>query len=139
MTRKAGTSGGAGRTLRAVGRSEQPEAEREVVLELGDTDLMSALRGLRRRLPPLLDEAPGTLVVDMSGLTQVSSATVAALLWVKRRCRSRGVVVMLRQPSPRSLDLLRRTGLHGSLPVESADPVPRRRAAGRPRRLRRVR
>ena len=78
-------------------------------------------RELRRRLPLLLNRSPGTVVVDLSEMTQPSSATVAALLWIKRRCRSRSVVVVLRQPSRRSIDMLRRTGLQCALPIEKPD------------------
>lgn len=91
----------------------------EVVVELGDDNVTEALRELRWRLPLLLNRSPGTVVVDVSQMTQLSSATVAALLWVRRRCRLRGVTVVLRQPSRRSVEMLRRTGLQGALPIES--------------------
>lgn len=93
----------------------------EVVVELGDANVAEALRELRLRLPLLLSRSPGTVIVDLSEMTQLSSATVAALLWIRRRCRLRGVIVVLRQPSRRSVGMLRRTGLQGALPVEKPD------------------
>jgi anti-anti-sigma regulatory factor len=94
---------------------------REVVVELGDTNASDALHDLKFRLPRLLRGSPGTLIVDLSEMTQPSSATVAALLWLKGRCRSRNVAVLLRKPSRRSLEMLRRTGLLRALPIEKPD------------------
>jgi anti-anti-sigma factor len=109
----------------------------EAVLELGDADPVDALRELRRRLPPMLDAGPTRLVLDVSRIPQLSSTTVAVILWIKRRCRSRGTVVVLREPSRRSAEMLRRAGLQDALPVETrrAGRTVRRRAtrtAGRP-------
>lgn len=113
------------RLPRAVGQDSSgagpSPTDPEVVLELGDAHVGDALRELRWRLPLLLNRSPGTVVVDLSEMTQPSSATVAALLWIKRRCRSRSVVVVLRQPSRRSIDMLRRTGLQSALPIEKPD------------------
>lgn len=93
----------------------------EVVVELADTRRPDALRELRSRLTLVLDRGPGTVIVDLSEMTQLSSATVAALLWIRRRCRSRNVIVVLRKPSRGSIQVLRRTGLQGALPVEQPD------------------
>jgi anti-anti-sigma regulatory factor len=64
------------------------------------------------------------LVIDIEGVPQVSSAMFAVLLRVKRRCLARRVDVVLRQPSGRSVELLRRTGLLGALAIEPADWLP---------------
>jgi anti-anti-sigma factor len=84
---------------------------------------------LRERLDAALGRGPTSLAVDMSAVEGMSSTTVAALLWVRRQCAARGIEMLLRQPSPRSLDGLRRAGLLSVLVVESADrtSTPRRR------------
>jgi anti-anti-sigma factor len=90
-------------------------------VQLGDATVVEGLRQLGVRLPNLLSREPSTLVVDLSAMTHLSSATVAALLLLRRRCRARGVAVVLRRPSRRSIDMLRRTGLQGVLPVEGVE------------------
>ncbi len=107
--------------MHVAGGAEPTLTNPEVVVELGDAHVAEALRELRSRLPLLLNRSPGTVIVDLSEMTQLSSATVAALLWIRRRCRLRGVIVVLRQPSRRSVEMLRRTGLQGALPVEKPD------------------
>jgi anti-anti-sigma regulatory factor len=103
-------------------RSPDPDLDdAEVVVELEDGDAADTLRALRRRLPMLLDRSPSTVIVDLSDTARPSSATVAALLWLERRCRSRSVVVVLRKPSRRSASMLRRTGLQSALPIEGPD------------------
>jgi anti-anti-sigma factor len=92
-----------------------------VVVLLRDGDLGRALVDLRRRLATVLERGPATVVIDVSGVTQLSSTGIAVLLWVKRRCAVRGVRVVLREPSRRSIDLLRRTGLLGALAIEGLD------------------
>jgi anti-anti-sigma factor len=97
------------------------------VLLLGEAGLSQAFDDdLRRRLDMALEMGPRVVVVDMSAIRQVSSTTVAALLWVKRRCSAREVEVLLRGPSRRTLDTLRRVGLLGLLQVEG-DPSRRSR------------
>jgi len=85
------------------------------VVSLRDDRLREPLADLRWRLDGLLASGPSTLVIDVSEVTRLSSATVAVLLWVKRRCRARGVRVVLRRPSRRNVELLRRMGLVSAL------------------------
>jgi anti-anti-sigma factor len=94
---------------------------------LTGTSLAHVLDNLERRLAVALEAGPRTLVVDMSAVGRISSTTVAALLWTKRRCSSRGVEVRLRGPSRRCLDALERVGLLGVLAVEPTDTSRRRR------------
>ena len=75
---------------------------------------------LDRWLLRLLDHGPSRLVVDLSGVDPLSSLAVSALLRIHGQCRSRGVVMVLRQPSRRSRGVLRRAGLLAALPVERA-------------------
>ena len=82
-----------------------------VVVTLSDDDL-------RWRLGTLLEPGPSTLVLDLSRLQRLSATTIAVLLWVRRRCRARGVRVVLRRPSRGSIDVLRRAGLQSALEIE---------------------
>jgi len=99
----------------------------EVVVTLRDAEVLHALGDLRWRLNTLLAHGPATLVIDIAGVRQISSTMIAVLLQVKRRCRARGVDVVLREPSRRSLDLLHRTGLLAAFVIEPDDAVPRQR------------
>jgi anti-anti-sigma regulatory factor len=90
------------------------------VLPLRNAGVAQALDELELRLDTALATGPRVVVVDMSAIGQVSSTTIAALLWVKRRCASRGVEVLLRGPSRRNLDTLRRVGLLGVFHLEGA-------------------
>jgi anti-anti-sigma regulatory factor len=94
-----------------------------VVLPLHDTVLAQVLEDLQKQLDLLLRLGQRTLVVDVSAVGQVSSTTVAALLWIKRRCSTHGVKVLLRDPSRRSLSTLGRLGLLRVLTVEPADDL----------------
>lgn len=92
-----------------------------MVVSLRDDRLHEPLADLRWRLDGLLASGPSTLVVDVAEVTRLSSATVAVLLWVRRRCRARGVRVVLRDPSRNTVELLRRTGLLSRL--ETIPPI----------------
>jgi anti-anti-sigma regulatory factor len=92
----------------------------EVVLSLSDNGLADAVDALEDRLDLVLASGARVLVLDMSAVETVSSTTVTVLLWAKRRCAARGLAVLLRQPSRRCVDTLRRIGLLGGLAVESS-------------------
>lgn len=83
-------------------------------MQMRDADLMRVLDDVERGLDSLLERGPRTMVVDMSGVARLSSTTIAALLWVRRRCAARGVDVIVRGASPRHRALLRRIGLRGA-------------------------
>ncbi|WP_162529902.1 STAS domain-containing protein [Nocardioides caldifontis] len=93
----------------------------EVVLHLSHAGPGPARRPLATWFPPILDEGPTALVVDLSGLTRMSSSTVTTLLWLTQHCRARGMRMRLRGPSSHSRSTLRRAGLLGILPVERPD------------------
>lgn len=97
-----------------------PEA-REVLVVLDDPTLLRGLGDLRWRLDHLLVGHPPVLVVDISALSRLSSATLAALLWAHRTCRRRGGRVLLRGPNKRCHDLLTRTGLLDLFAVDGVD------------------
>lgn len=87
----------------------------DVVVVLDDSTAGQGLVELRSRLGEVLSRGDSRLVVDVSGLGHLSSVVVAALLWSKRTCRSRGVSVSVRGADGRNLALLRRAGLSEAL------------------------
>lgn len=96
----------------------------DVALSLDDATLLRGLGQLRWHLDELMADRPPGLVVEISGLSRLSSATLAALLWAQRGCRGRGGRVVLRGPNKRCRDVLVRTGLVDLFSVETADAVP---------------
>lgn len=80
------------------------------VLVLDPADLRGGLGVLRWRLGPLL-EGGTSVLVDVGGLSTLSSATVAALLRARRLCRARGGQLVLRNPRRAVTAVLRRSGL----------------------------
>ncbi|WP_199907699.1 STAS domain-containing protein [Nocardioides terrigena] len=98
-----------------------------VVLVLSDDTLLDALEELRVRLGGLLEPGPSRLVVDLSRVSRLSSATIATLLWVKRTCAARAVDVVVRRPSRGSVGVLHRTGL---LTAPTTDPGTLTRGVG---------
>ncbi len=93
--------------------------EQTVRVALEDRQLIQGLGDLRWRLPRLVAGGADTLVIDLSGIGRLSSGSIATLLWVKRTCAARRIRVVLSSPSPRTLDLLTRTGLTNVLEIES--------------------
>lgn len=88
------------------------------VVPLRDAGPTPALEDIQRRVDSALRTAPRALVVDMSSVTAVSSTTVAALLWINRRCCSRGVEPSVRGASRRSLDTMKKVGLLDVMRIE---------------------
>ena len=82
-----------------------------VVVTISDETLLETLADLRWRLSVILEPGPSTLVLDLSAVRRLSSATIAVLLWVKKRCRARSVHLVVRGPSGGGTDVLCRTGL----------------------------
>lgn len=58
------------------------------------------------------------VVVDVSQVRRLSSATLAALLLVHRRCRARGGGIVVRGGTRATLDLLRRNSLDRVFHIE---------------------
>ena len=96
-----------GQTTRAPRRSGSASGH----LVLNDAELLRGVAALRWRLDELLPPGATSLVVDIHGLTRLSSQTLAALLWAQRRCRLRGGQVRLLGANRRCRELLARTGL----------------------------
>jgi anti-anti-sigma factor len=103
----------------------------DVTVVIRDDRATEGLPDLRRELHDLVLAGGSHIVADVSGVHRLSSTTLAALLYVHRRCRARGGGVVLRGCNDATLDLLHRNGLHRVFHVE-----PGRRAARRgPRAL----
>lgn len=92
-----------------VGRADPTSCHEDGVMLLRDIGLMPALDDVHQQLERLLEAGPSSLTVDLTGV-EVTSTTVAALLWVRRRCRARGVTVIIRGYGRRSVEVLRRIG-----------------------------
>lgn len=102
----------------------------DLVVSLDDDNLLRGLADLRWHLDGLLAGRDPVLVVDISGLSRLSSATLAGLLWAQRGCRGRGGGVMLRGPNKRCRDMLARTGLIDLFSVDADALQPVRVGAG---------
>lgn len=92
----------------------------DAVVWLEDGRLTEGIAELRWGLEDLLSNGESTLVIDVSRVERLTAASVAAMLWAKRRCMARRVRVVLRNPSRRSVHMLRRTGLQGAIDMEGA-------------------
>ena len=86
-------------------------SEDEVTVHLDDALLADGLADMRWLLHDAVLAGARRLLVDVSGVRQLSSAAVACFLWAHRICRARGGGVVLRGANRRTVDLLHRTGL----------------------------
>lgn len=102
-------------------------ADDEVVLRLTDAMVSDGLADLRWVLHDALLAGARRLVVDVSGVSSLSSSAVASLLAAHRTCRARGGGVVLTGANRRTEDLLHRTGLWRVLLTDQHAPA----AAGR--------
>lgn len=103
---------------------DQPEAEGAVLVSLDDATLLQGLATLRWHLDDLLDGQPPVLIVDISALSQLSSPTLAALLWAQRVCRGRGGHVVLRGANDSCHSVLAATGLLGLFGLRDQPHLP---------------
>ncbi len=102
---------GARPAIGAVDVFDRPVGLRSVVIELREDSIIEGLTTLRSVVRGHLIAGPCHVVVDIAGVSRLSSAMVAALLWTQRHCRARGGHVTVRGPSQDSLNMLRRAGL----------------------------
>jgi anti-anti-sigma regulatory factor len=102
-------------TMRQV---EAFEYDGTVVVTLDDSALLRGLGDLTWRLGDILGAGRSNLVVEISGLERLSSATLAALLRAQRICRARGGRVVVRGANRRCREVLARTGLSGFFDLE---------------------
>ena len=97
-------------------------ASLEVVVELRPEDLPHAMLDLHRVVTQAVLRGACRVIVDVSQVDCLTSASITALLWARRRCVERGGAVVLRNPSARSMDLIIRTGLWDVIEVEAGAP-----------------
>lgn len=90
------------------GRDSTSRDDKAVTL-LQVTDLLNVRDAVTRQVETLLESGPRSLAVELSGV-DVTSTTVTALLWVRRRCAARGVEVALLGPPRRSVRMLKGIG-----------------------------
>ncbi|WP_081898538.1 STAS domain-containing protein [Herbidospora cretacea] len=92
------------------------DAAAPTVLHLsGDIDIFTTA-ALRRRVLGALDDGPGAVVLDMSGVTFCGAGGLAVLLHAQRRATALGVTVTMTGISPRLARLLEIAGLNDRLP-----------------------
>jgi anti-anti-sigma factor len=102
-----------------VGEPDSPHGP--VVVNLDDSSLGDDLAELRELIGrPCWGTSP-PLIIDISGLSALSSSTLSALLFAQRRCRARGGWVLLRGSNRRCSDMLARTGLTPLFAKEPCD------------------
>jgi anti-anti-sigma regulatory factor len=116
MSVMAGTQGTAARPVDRSGSAGDPRGA--VVVHLDEANPVEGLTRLRTSLSAHLVDGGRSVVVDITGMPRLSSATVAALLWAKRHCRSRGGTVVVRGASSDSLTMLTRSGLGDVFDIE---------------------
>ena len=88
------------------------------VVVVNDRTHLRALADLRWRLDRVVSVDPPVLVVDLSGLSRLSSAAMAVLLRTQRCIRHRGGTVVLRGADHRH-PVLTRTSLHDRVPTDA--------------------
>lgn len=92
----------------------------EVTVQLTDDMLVDGLADVRWLLHDALLAGARRLVVDLTGVQDLSSSAIASFLWAHRTCRARGGAVVVRGANRRTEDLLHRTGLWRVIRIESA-------------------
>jgi len=94
----------------------------EMVVQLDDGRLLEGLDALHPALRTHLVQGGTSAVVDVSGLTRLSSSTLACLLLAKRRCRARGAELVVRGAGSGVAVALHRAGLAPEEPPAHATP-----------------
>lgn len=92
----------------------------QVVLELPCSGQGDRIDEVQRQVDVLLEGGPRTLVVDMPEGVSLSSSTIAALMWVRRRASTRGVELILGEADRRVVETLLRSGLFGTATPEAS-------------------
>lgn len=100
------------------------QVEETIVVPFSDATCRRAIHALRWRPTEMLAGGPEAVVIDLSGLTGFSSTTVAALLWAKRRCATRGVPLRLRNADSALAGRLHRAGLDTIWDIQAAPDTP---------------
>ncbi len=93
------------------------------VVVLADASLLHGLSEIKGRLSDTTGGGTEVLVLDLTDLDRLSSATLAAMLWARRTCAARGGRVVVRGPNRRCRDVLTRTGLASLFDIRPARPA----------------
>ncbi len=94
--------------------------ERDRLIELRDESLAHDLLVLRAAVAECVVRGQGSVTVDLSSLTRVSSVAVTALLWARRSCSTRSVAFRVEDVrGNRNRQVLQRCGLLAT-PARSA-------------------
>ena len=92
--------------------------DRRVVVTLrGDVDVYSSAQ-LREALTDLIDDGPGAIVLDLSGLDFLDSTGLGVLVGAQKRLVQRGGELILRAPRPGARKVFEITGLDKVFTVE---------------------
>ncbi len=103
-----------------LGQLEHPETRTgsehlDRVIRLDDDSLAHDLLVLRASVAECVVRGQGSITVDLSSLSRISSVAVAALLWARRSCSSRSVTFRVENArGSRNRQVLQRCGLLGS-------------------------
>ena len=84
-----------------------------VVVRLQDSSLVDDLAHLRSEVAATMLQGGGGVTVDVSGIDQMSSPTVAAILWARRSCSARRVPFTVSGDVGRNVGVLRSCGVLG--------------------------
>ena len=109
--------------VRVLGHQRSLDEDVAVVV-LREASVRRGVETLRRDLAATLDSGVSTVVIDVSGVQDLSSVVVGLLLRVKRCCRARGGRVVLRGLNRVDLHVMHRTGLSSLFEIETPAPAP---------------
>lgn len=86
-----------------------------VFLPLDDSNLAHDLLLLRASAAECLMRGEGSITVDVSSLRRLSSETIAALLWTRRKCNGHGIGFTVSGAKGNAAQALTRCGLGEAL------------------------
>lgn len=89
-------------------------------ISLQDESLTHDLLVLRARVAECLVRGHGSITVDVTSLRRVSSETVAALLWARRKCSASAIPFTVCGAGTRTSLVLHRCGLQETRPMGSS-------------------
>ena len=88
---------------------------RLVLVALTERSLAHDLLRLRASAAECLIRGEGSITVDISSLRRLSSETIAALLWTRRKCTGHGIGFAVLGARPTAAQSLTRCGMAGTL------------------------
>ncbi|MFO0972750.1 MAG: STAS domain-containing protein [Phycisphaerae bacterium] len=100
------------------------------VVALRGASTMEQSEEIRARLLAVLEERPGVVVLDLSGLSFIESTGLGSIVAAHIRARRAGAVIRMVNPTPAIRELLRTTrltelfGVYSDVSAAVAAPVP---------------